>query len=239
MEGEAVKRALGWIALGPHRRGSVGVQVAGGDRARVRGIVALSVLCIALFGLASSAQAAPGTISTLAGDGTYGYSGDGGPATSAELDYPSGVAVDAGGDLLIADSANRRVRLVAGASCSSACPYGLASMTEGDIYTIADNGTNGYSGDGGPASSAELDYPSGVAVGPGGDLLIADYLGNRVQLVAGASCSSGCPYGLASMTKDDIYTIAGTGTSGYSGDGGPAPSSPRRSGWRSRPTGTC
>jgi hypothetical protein len=63
------------------------------------------------------------------------------------------VAVDGGGDLLIADTGNR-VRLVAGSSCSTGCPFGLASMTAGDIYTIAGNGTQGYSGDGGPATSA-------------------------------------------------------------------------------------
>jgi hypothetical protein len=70
---------------------------------------------------------------------------------------PAAVVVDGGGDLLIADADNERVRLVAGSSCSSGCPYGLASMTRGDIYTIAGDGSPGYSGDGGPATSAELD----------------------------------------------------------------------------------
>jgi hypothetical protein len=224
MEGEAVRRVFGWVALGPRRRGGADAPVAIGDRGRVRWIVPLLVLCFALLGLAGSAQAAAGTILTVAGNGTASYSGDGGAATSAQLFSPQGVAVDAGGDQLIADTYNNRVRLVAAASCSSGCPYGLASMTKGDIYTIAGNGTKGYSGDGGAATSAELDLPSEVAVDAAGDLLIADAYNQRVRLVAAASCSSGCPYGLTSMTKGDIYTIAGSGTSGYSGDGGPATS---------------
>jgi hypothetical protein len=195
--------------------------IADTDNERVRLVAGSSCSTSCPFGIASMTK---GDIYTVAGDGNYGYSGDGGPATSAKLDGPSGVAVDGDGDLLIADTVNERVELVAGSSCASGCPYGLSSMTKGDIYTIAGDGTRGYSGDGRPAGSAQLDFPYGVAVDGGGDVLIADTGNERVRLVAGSSCSSGCPYGLASMTKGDIYTIAGNGTRGYSGDGGPADS---------------
>src|SRR5579875_1533107 len=107
-----------------------------------------------------------GDIYTIAGNGNYGYSGDGEPATDAELADPEGVAVDPGGDLLIADTNNNVVRLVAASSCSRGCPYGLSSMTKGDIYTIAGNRNYGYSGDGEPATAAELAGPGGVAVDP-------------------------------------------------------------------------
>ncbi|HUA44446.1 MAG TPA: hypothetical protein VMA77_04420 [Solirubrobacteraceae bacterium] len=187
-------------------------------------LLALMVcLLLCLFG-AAAAFAAGGTISTFAGNGTVGYSGDGGAATSAELRNPTGVAVDASGDTLIADASNNVVRLVAAADCSSGCPYGLSSMTQGDIYTVAGDGTHGYSGDGGPATSAELHGPDLVAVDPDGNLLIADGANDVVRLVAAGDCSSGCPYGLSSTTQGDIYTVVGDGTAGYSGDGGPATS---------------
>ena len=86
---------------------------------------------------------ATGDIITVAGNGTAGYSGDGGPATAAELNDPNGVAVDSAGDLFIADSGNNVIREVVKAT--------------GDIITVAGNGTAGYSGDGGPATAAELD----------------------------------------------------------------------------------
>jgi hypothetical protein len=178
----------------------------------------------ALFGCAGTAWASVGTISTVAGDGNRGYSGDKGAATSAELTYPDAVATDGRGDLLISDEGNNVVRLVAAASCSSGCPYGLASMTKGDIYTVAGDGTAAYKGDGGPATGAELNSPTGVAVDAQDDLLIADDGNSVVRLVAASSCSSGCPYGLPSMTKGDIYTVAGDGAVGYSGDKGPATS---------------
>ncbi len=186
---------------------------------QVRLVAAASCSSSCPYGLSSMTE---GDIYTVAGNGSFGFSGDGGPATSAELYVPSGVAVDSSGDLLIADPGNSRVRLVAAASCSSGCPYGLSAMTKGDIYTIAGNGTQGFSGDGSAATSAELEGPSGVAVDGVGDLLIAD--GSRVRLVAGSSCTTGCPYGLSAMTKGDIYTIAGNGTHGFSGDGSAATS---------------
>jgi sugar lactone lactonase YvrE len=135
-----------------------------------------------------------GVISTVAGNGTGGYSGDGGPATSAELYYPAGVAVDTAGNLFIADEINDRIRMVT--------PGGV-------ISTVAGNGIFGFSGDGGPATSAELYYPAGVAVDTAGNLFIADTWSNSVRKVT--------PGGV-------ISTVAGNGTGGYSGDGGPATS---------------
>jgi trimeric autotransporter adhesin len=157
-----------------------------------------------------------GDIYTVAGNGQVSFSGDGSAATSAELSAPQGVAVDRAGNLLIADTRNFRVRVVAAATGTF---YGKA-MTAGDIYTVAGNGTGGYSGDGGPATSAELGAPEGVAVDRAGNLLIADAGDQRVRVVAAAT---GRFYGQA-MTAGDIYTVAGNGTGGYSGDGGPATS---------------
>ena len=140
--------------------------------------------------------AASGTITTVAGNHTSGYSGDSGPATSAELSNPSGVAVDAAGNLYIADPNNSVIRRVAAAS--------------GTITTVAGNHTSGYSGDSGPATSAELSNPSGVAVDAAGNLYIADPNNSVIRRVAAASGT--------------ITTFAGNHTSGYSGDGGPAAS---------------
>jgi len=155
-------------------------------------------------------------IYTVAGDGSYGYAGDGGPAKNAKLNSPENVAADAAGNLLIADTFNQRVRVVAAASGTF---YGQP-MTAGDIYTVAGNGTAGFSGDGGPAKNAEFEVPNSVAVDRAGNLLIADELNNRVRVVA---ARTGTFYGQA-MTARDIYTVAGNGTEGYSGDGGPATS---------------
>jgi len=110
-----------------------------------------------------------GTITTVAGNGTFGFSGDGGPATSAGLSFPLGVAVDAAGNLYIADSGNDRVRKVS---------------TSGTITTVAGIGGCGFSGDGGPATNASLSDPSGVAVDTAGNLYIADSANNRVRKVA-------------------------------------------------------
>ena len=153
-----------------------------------------------------------GNIYTVAGTGAAGYSGDGGPAASAELDRPTGVATDAAGNLVIAASWNNRLRVVA---ASTGTFYGQA-MTAGNIYTVAGTGAAGYSGDGGPAASAELNRPAGVATDAAGNLLIADTGNQRIRVVA---ASIGTFYGQA-MTAGDIYTVAGTGAAGYSGDGG-------------------
>jgi uncharacterized protein (TIGR03437 family) len=136
--------------------------------------------------------ASSGIISTVAGNGVAGYSGDGGPATSASLNFPVGLALDSGGNIYIADANNSRVRKVT--------PSGI-------ISTIAGNGQEGFSGDGGAAVSASLNLPSDVLVDGGGNLYIADAGNNRIRKVT----SSG-----------QISTIAGTVNNGFAGDGGPA-----------------
>jgi hypothetical protein len=136
---------------------------------------------------------ATGLIATVAGNGTCGYSGDGGPATAAELWAPQGVAVDAAGDLFITDGSGR-VREVDHAT--------------GLITTVAGNGTYGYSGDGGQATTAELGGPAGIAVDAAGDLFIADGYNNRIRAVNHAT--------------GVIATVAGNGPLGCGGDGGPA-----------------
>ena len=133
-----------------------------------------------------------GVITTIAGTGVRGFSGDGGPAVEAKLDGPSGIAVDGAGNVYIADRGNDRIRRVDGA---------------GVITTIAGTGVRGFSGDGGPAVEAKLDGPSGIAVDGAGNVYIADYNNHRVRRVDGAGI---------------ITTIAGTGVRGFSGDGGPA-----------------
>ncbi|MFZ0319755.1 MAG: hypothetical protein WAL56_11565 [Candidatus Sulfotelmatobacter sp.] len=137
-----------------------------------------------------------GDISTVAGDGTAGYSGDGGAATGAELNYPLGLAVDTSGNIYIADLINCRVRKV--------------TVSTGIITTVAGNGKCGYSGDGGAATSAELANPSTVAVDKSGNIYIADENNNRVRKVT--------------VSTGIITTVAGNGIAGYSGDGGPATS---------------
>jgi uncharacterized protein (TIGR03437 family) len=135
---------------------------------------------------------ASGTISTVAGNGTPGYGGDGGAAAGAQLYTPTAVAVDGAGNLFIADFNNSRIRKVSAG---------------GTISTVAGNGNSGYSGDGAPATSAQINLPQGVAVDSAGNLYIAD-TGNNVIRRVGAN-------GL-------ISTLAGNGLIGYSGDGGPA-----------------
>jgi DNA-binding CsgD family transcriptional regulator/sugar lactone lactonase YvrE len=108
-----------------------------------------------------------GLISTLAGKGTFGWSGDGGPADLAELGAPEGIALDAQGDLFIADTANGRIREVSG----------------GVITTFAGNGTSGFSGDGAPATKAEFIVPLGLAVDNLGNLYVADSGNNRVRRI--------------------------------------------------------
>jgi len=107
-------------------------------------------------------------ITTVAGNGNFGYSGDKGPATSAELSDPKGLAIDAAGNLYIADHDNSVIRMVEPAN--------------GNIYTIAGNHSFGYSGDNGPATSAQLNFPSGVAV-YGGNIYIADNQNNVIRML--------------------------------------------------------
>lgn len=132
-----------------------------------------------------------GTITTIAGMGKPGYSGDNGPATSAQLDAPNALAIDATGALLVADSANHRIRRI---------------DTTGTITTVAGSGIQGYSGDNGPATAAQLDTPSGLAAA-GSTIYISDTHNHRIRAIS------------ASGT---ITTVAGTGQPGYSGDNGPA-----------------
>ncbi len=130
------------------------------------------------------------TITTIAGTGTAGFSGDGGPATSADINVPLGLTIDSAGNLYFADSVNHRIRKVA---------------IDGTISTVAGIGTAGFSGDGGAAIKAQLNRPWDVKVDASGDLFIADYNNNRIRMVT--------PDG-------NITTIAGRTGSGYSGDGG-------------------
>lgn len=133
-----------------------------------------------------------GIINTIAGNGTAGYSGDGGQATDAELHNPEGVAIDNAGNIYIADYANNRIRKV---------------NTAGIISTVAGNGTAGYSGDGAAATAAKINGPQGVAVDAVGNLYIADQTNNVIRMV---------------NTTGTITTVAGNVTQGYSGDSGPA-----------------
>jgi hypothetical protein len=140
--------------------------------------------------------AGTGIITTVAGNGTPGYAGDGGAATSAELQYPGGVAIDSAGNLYITDQRNDRIRKV--------------SATTGIITTVAGDGTQGYSGDGGPATSAKLYYPGTIDIDSANNLYFSDQFNNRIRKVdAGTGV---------------ISTLAGTGPSAYSGDSGPATS---------------
>ena len=137
---------------------------------------------------------ADGSFTVFAGNGTPGYSGDGGAATNAELNWPISLAVDRNGNVYIAEFYNYRIRKVG---------------IDGTITTVAGNGIQGYSGDGGPATLASINGSLGIAVDTAGNLYIADTNNSRVREV----------------TVDGIIqTIAGTGVPGYTGDGGAAAS---------------
>jgi len=157
---------------------------------------------------------AAGALYVLAGTGANGSTGDGGPATSAELSAPEGVAVDSTGNVYVTEFYGDRVRLVAAANGTA---FGRP-VVSGHIYTVAGTGGASSGGDGGPATSASIDQPVGVAVDAHGNLVVGDYLGQRVRVVA---ASTGSYYG-TSMTTGDMYTVAGDGTEGKSGAGGPA-----------------
>ena len=155
-----------------------------------------------------------GDIYTVAGNGGQGFGGDGGLATKAKLAIPFGAGLDGAGNLVIADTFNDRLRVVAAATRTF---YGQP-MTAGHIYTVAGDGTEGFSGDGGPAIKAGLYRPGGVRVDRAGNLVIADTYDNRIRVVAAAT---GTFYGQP-MTAGDIYTVAGDGGTGHRGNGGPA-----------------
>ncbi len=135
---------------------------------------------------------ASGIISTVAGNGTYGYSGDGGPATASALNYPQSIAVDGNGNLFIADNGNYCIRKVSAA---------------GVISTIAGNNTMGNTGDGGAATAASLISPISVAVDAAGNVYVGDQYAYCVRKIS---------------TTGIISRVAGTGTAGYSSDGGSA-----------------
>src|SRR6266550_3948231 len=204
--------------------------------------------------------ATTGIIQTVAGNGTYGYGGDGGAATSATLDYPYGVSIDASGNLFVADTNNCVIREVVAAtgliqtvagtpqscnysgdggaatSATLSYPYGIFVDASGNLF-IADSGNNvirevvaatgiiqtvagnynlgsAYSGDGGAATSATLSSPYGIFVDASGNLFIADLYNTVIREVAGTTANG--------MTAGYIYTVTGNGNWGYSGDGGDA-----------------
>jgi sugar lactone lactonase YvrE len=185
-----------------------------------------------------------GIINTVAGSGQEGFSGDGGPAIQAQLDTPSGVAVDANGNLYIADTNNNRIR----------------EVSAGTIHTIAGSGSAGFSGDNGAATAAKLDNPTALAIDGQGNLYIADTGNQRIRKLAGTTittvagngfegfagdgvaattASLADPLGVAVDSAGNLYigdtnnqrvrrvsaatgniaTIAGTGVMGYTGDG--------------------
>ena len=140
--------------------------------------------------------ASTGIITTVVGTGVAGFSGDGGPARSATLYRPTGLALDGGGNMLIADTDNHRIRLV--------------NLSTGIITTLAGTGMGGFNGDGGPATSAWLYRPHGLALDGSGNLLVADRHNHRIRQIA--------------VSTGIITTIIGTGTVTVDGDGGPATS---------------
>ncbi len=151
----------------------------------------LLFLCLSLS-MGSSAQ----IISTVAGSGMYGYSGDGGQAINASFRDVYGIAVDAVGNVYISDGSNSRIRKV--------------HISDGKISTVAGNGIRSYGGDNGPATNASLDNPFDIDIDAAGDLFIVDFGNNRIRKVR--------------FSDGTISTVAGNGTAGFSGDGGPATS---------------
>ena len=228
-----------------------------GDNGQASAAELNNPFCVALDGLGNlyisdynnnvirKVAAGTNVISTVAGNGSLGYSGDGGQAANAQLNNPYGLVLDGSGNLYIADTYNNCIRKVTAAT--------------GVISTIAGNGTLGFSGDGGAATTAELNYPYGIALDGSGNLYIADVYNNRIREVAGgiittvaggATGSVGdgsaatnallsAPAGVAVDGAGNLYiadhdnhrvrkvaagtgiisTVAGTGTAGNSGDG--------------------
>jgi len=138
-----------------------------------------------LLGFTTMAAAQPGTITTVVGTGTAGFSGDGGAATAAKINSPRGLFIDGAGNLYIADRLNHRIRKV---------------DADGIITTVAGTGVQGFSGDGGPATAAQLNDPTGVAVDEAGNLYIADAENHRIRKVD---------------TGGIITTVAGTGVASF------------------------
>lgn len=145
-------------------------------------------------GLLAIALTAPGGVQNLAGDGTKGHAGDGGPAAKARLNQPFDVAYDAAGNLYFSDTGNHAIRKV--------------DAVSGKISAVAGSGRKGDSGEGGPATAAELDEPYGIVLDRSGNLYFADRLNRKVKRVDAGSGA--------------ISTVAGTGKAESGGDGGPA-----------------
>lgn len=140
----------------------------------------------------TAARAQSDIITTVAGTGTTGFSGDGGPATAATMNQPARIVIDAAGNKYFTDAANSRVRKI---------------NTAGIISTYAGNGVSGYGGDGGPATAAQLNTPIGLALDAAGNLFVADQGNYRIRKIT---------------TAGVISTVAGNGSPGYYGEGGPA-----------------
>lgn len=151
----------------------------------------IRTLLLSLF-IAATASAAEWTISTFAGTGQQGYSGDGGPATSAQIDNPFGVIRGPDGAIWFCEYTGHKIRRVA---------------PDGTISTIAGTGKKGYSGDGGPALEATFNLPHELRFDAKGDLYVVDMTNHAVRKI--------------DLKTKVITTVAGTGTAGYSGDGGP------------------
>jgi len=146
-----------------------------------------------------------GFISTFAGTcASYGFSGDNGPAIRAQLFHPEDVAVDAAGNVYIADTFNSRIRMV---------------TPDGIIHTIAGTGRNGYSGDGGLASSARLNFPQSVAVGPNGTLYVADTQNNVIRLLGPLGSNNGQPVAAPPLISSVLSSVNCGGYSGLAAPG--------------------
>ena len=150
-------------------------------------------LFISIFLLGYSQLVSAQTISTIAGTGTAGFTGDTHAATSAEINTPYGVAADAAGNIYFTDYNNNRIRRIDG--------------TTGIITTIAGTGSTYFSGDGGPATAANIQTPRGITLDLYGNVIFSDYGNNRIRKI--------------NMTTGIITTLTG-GATGFSGDGGPA-----------------
>jgi streptogramin lyase len=153
----------------------------------------IALVLMGLFCVAVAAQASRRRIITFAGTGQAGYSGDGGPATQAKLDNPFGIVRGPDGALYVCDTNNHAIRRIA---------------ADGAISTIAGTGKRGYSGDGGPATKAELNEPYEIRFDRRGDLYFVERLNHTIRRV--------------DRRTKIITTFAGTGRPGFSGDGGPA-----------------
>ena len=148
----------------------------------------------------------PGIISTFAGDGNQNYLGDGGPAVSAEFNFPYSVAVDSAKNVYIADMENNRIRVV----CNTATGFFCGGQNVGSIYTVAGNGVTDTYGDGGLATSAAVQNPGSVAVDSAGNLFFTD----NSRWIRRVDAKTGVITTVAGSTYDGTY--------GNNGDGGPA-----------------